>query len=426
MASVIFYQRTTKGPSKPAPIRVRVVDQRGQFYGKTHLELQPKFWNPKAKTNIGRLSKSGDFTNRDWFISEIEKLENAIRLEFQKVAEPNGKWLAKVIDKAAHPEKYEEKPLTLFEWLENHIRESEETNRVGYRMISGYNVTLKLLKEFSDQNREQPLNFNDINRDFNIDFVQWLKTKNVGTKEAPKNYKANTIAKNIRNLKAFLNEATKQGVNSNMAFREFEKKTEDTDTIYLTPKELQTLWNLDLSNKPHLERVRDLFLVGCWTGLRFGDLSRVRPENIKDGFIEIEQEKTKGLVIIPLHHYVTAILDKYNGELPKAISNQKTNKYLKDIARLSGLTDNIHITETVGGVQRSVKRQKWELVTTHTARRSFASNQYRSGFPATSLMRITGHKTERAFLRYIRLSDKEHAKMLREHWLKQGNHLKVV
>lgn len=125
MASVIFYQRTTKGPSKPAPIRVRVVDQRGQFYGKTHLELQPKFWNPKAKTNIGRLSKTGDFTNRDWFISEIEKLENAIRLEFQKVAEPNGKWLAKVIDKAAHPEKYEEKPLTLFEWLENHIRESE-------------------------------------------------------------------------------------------------------------------------------------------------------------------------------------------------------------------------------------------------------------------------------------------------------------
>lgn len=152
-----------------------------------------------------------------------------------------------------------------------------------------------------------------------------------------------------------------------------------------------------MSNHTHLERIRDLFLVGCWTGLRFGDLSRVKPENIKDGFIEIEQAKTMGLVIIPLHHYVTAILGKYNGELPKAISNQKTNKYLKDVARMAGLTDNVHITETVGSLQKSVKRQKWELVTTHTARRSFASNQYRSGFPAQSLMRITGHKTEKAF-----------------------------
>lgn len=423
MASIKFYQRTSKKLNEPSTIRVKVVDNRGTFWAKTHLELPLKFFNSDQRTNPKKstlfpmkLSKSGDFSDRDWFISEIEKLEKTIRLELQKVSEPGSKWLTELVDKTAHPEKYEEKPVTLFEWIEKHIRESEKTNRVGYRMISGYNVTLKLLKEFSDQNLEQSLNFNDIDRVFYIDFVEFLKAKN---------YKTNTIAKNIRNLKAFLNEATKQGVNSNMAFRAFEKKTEDTDTIYLTPDELETLWKLDLSNKPHLERVRDLFLVGCWTGLRFGDLSRVKPENIKDGFIEIEQAKTKGFVIIPLHHYVTAIFDKYNGELPKAISNQKTNKYLKNIARLAGLNDNIHITETVGGVQRSVKRQKWELVTTHTARRSFASNQYRSGFPAQSLMKITGHKTEKAFLRYIRLSDKEHAKMLREHWLKSGNHLKV-
>lgn len=433
MASIRFYQRTSKRLNEPAPIRVKVVDSRGTFWAKTHLELPLKFWNSDQKTNPKKstlfpmkLSKAGEFTDRDWFNNEIEKLEKTIRLELQKVSEPNSKWLSELVDKTAHPEKYQEKPITLFEWIENYIRESQKTNRVGYRMISGYNVTLKLLKEFSERNREQPLNFIDIDRGFNIDFVQWLKTKNIGTNETTKHYKINTIAKNIRNLKAFLNEATKQGINSNMAFREFEKKTEETDTIYLTPDELQTIWKLDLSNHSHLERIRDLFLVGCWTGLRFGDLSRVKPENIKDGFIEIEQAKTKGFVIIPLHHYVTTILDKYNGELPKAISNQKTNKYLKDVARLAGLTDNVHITETIGNFQKSVKRQKWELVTTHTARRSFASNQYRSGFPAQSLMRITGHKTEKAFLRYIRLSDKEHARMLMEHWLKQGSHLKVI
>ena len=87
---------------------------------------------------------------------------------------------------------------------------------------------------------------------------------------------------------------------------------------------------MDLSGNPSLDRVRDLFLVGCYTGLRFSDFSRLTPKNIADGFIEIEQSKTGDSVVIPVHSVIKKIIKKYNG-LPPTISNQKFNTYLKDI-----------------------------------------------------------------------------------------------
>lgn len=200
----------------------------------------------------------------------------------------------------------------------------------------------------------------------------------------------------------------------------------EVESIALNESELNQLAKLDLSNKPHLERARDLFLCGCWTGLRFGDLSRVRPENIQDGFIYITQSKTGDRVTIPLHPVVSEILQKYDGQLPPAISNQKTNEFLKAIGQLAGLNDPIHQTEIKGGIKRTVKRQKWEMVSTHTARRSFATNLYKSGFPSPSIMKITGHKSEAAFMKYLKVSPDDHARLLQQHWTKNGNHLKVV
>ena len=142
--------------------------------------------------------------------------------------------------------------------------------------------------------------------------------------------------------------------------------------------------------------------------------------------IHLEQSKTGSRVIIPLHPVVNNILEKYNNELPRVITNQKFNKYLKEVTKEAKLEDLVHKAITKGGVRKSTRHKKRELVTTHTARRSFATNLYKSGFPSRSIMQITGHKTEAAFLKYIKVTPEEHAKMLELHWKQQGSKLRVV
>lgn len=226
-----------------------------------------------------------------------------------------------------------------------------------------------------------------------------------------------------------LNDATERGLNENLYFKRksFKKPTELTTSIYLNDAELKVLQQTNLSHHPRLDRVRDLFLIGCHTGLRHSDWSKVTPEQIEDGFITITPNKTKDAVVIPVHDTVLQIIEKYNGKLPKVPSNQKTNEYLKDIGKM---LENLKKTETKritkGGLLQSSNMEKWELLTTHVARRSFATNQYLAGIPTITIMAITGHKTEREFLRYIRATSKEHAQVMKLQWENNRKQTKVI
>ncbi len=198
---------------------------------------------------------------------------------------------------------------------------------------------------------------------------------------------------------------------------------EEVHNVYLNESELAHLWALDLSNQPRLERVRDLFLVGCWTGLRFSDFTNLRPENIIGSIAQIQTQKTGEVVTIPIHPIVRQILNKYSGNLPREISNQKMNGYLKEISQLASFDEKGIATITKGGSKTSSFKAKWERVSTHTARRSFATNQYKAGFPSILLMKITGHKTEKAFLKYIKVDQEEAAQQLAKLW--ENNHQQV-
>ena len=172
-----------------------------------------------------------------------------------------------------------------------------------------------------------------------------------------------------------------------------------------------------------LDKVRDLFLVGCWTGLRYSDWNKVYPKN---GFITLNQQKTGRPVVIPVHSTVEKILNKYEGDLPKPITNQKFNEYLKQVAKLADFKEAVTKQITRGGKVETEIKPKWKLVTTHTARRSFATNMYKAGIPSITIMAVTGHRTETAFLKYIKVTPQEHAEKMREIWLKAGEHLKVA
>jgi integrase len=173
-----------------------------------------------------------------------------------------------------------------------------------------------------------------------------------------------------------------------------------------------------------------LFLVGCYTGLRFSDLKNLKKDHIRDGKINLRVEKTEKSIVIPVHTIVSQIMKKYKestpNSLPPAISNQKMNGYLKEIGIKAKIKDPIIINEIKGNMNVETKKFKYELICTHTARRSFATNLYLSNFPTIEIRMITGHRTESSFLRYIKMEGQQSASRLLEHWAKQTKLKKVV
>ena len=119
-------------------------------------------------------------------------------------------------------------------------------------------------------------------------------------------------------------------------------------------------------------------------------------------------------------------MEKYYGKLPKPISNQKYNDYLKEAAKLAELNSIFIKTVSINGMKVEKKYPKYKLISSHTARRSFCTNAYKDGIPTLSIMAISGHKTEKAFLKYIKVDGEEHAKKVLEMWQKNGEFIKVV
>ena len=258
----------------------------------------------------------------------------------------------------------------------------------------------------------KPVDYNIITLEF------YTKYKNYLTQ---KGYTLNTIGALLKNIKILLKQAYREGLHENKVFEhpEFRKFQEDTDSVYLNDEELNRLYALDLTKDQRLERVRDVFLIGCYSGLRWSDFSQLKPSNIKKDdkgtFLSVDTRKTGKRVAVPLNPNALAILAKYGNILPEPISNQKFNKYLKELAKLAELNTVESIGQTIGG-KRTVKLyEKWELVRTHTARRSFATNAYLAGIPPVSIMMVTGHKTETQFLKYIKVTGEENAIMLLSH-----------
>ncbi|MBA7533404.1 Tyrosine recombinase XerC [subsurface metagenome] len=226
-------------------------------------------------------------------------------------------------------------------------------------------------------------------------------------------------------MKRILNEASLPEVNINkfVFYKRFKVFQEDTDAIYLNEEELQAMYKLDLSNEPCLDHVRDLFLVGAWTGLRFSDLSNIQAKNIQGDYIHIQTRKTGQKVVIPIHWMVKAIMakykDRFENNLPSGINNWKMNSCLKEIARkLDELKVKESIKYTKAGKTIQMKKEKAEMVTAHTARRSFATNMYKRGVPVIAIMGVTGHRTETSFLRYIKVTPDEHAKIMMSYFQK--------
>jgi integrase len=227
-----------------------------------------------------------------------------------------------------------------------------------------------------------------------------------------KKYATNTIGRNTRTIKTILNKAVQEDFKVNMKFQgAFKSESEAVDNAYLTEAELEQIYKHDFSDNPRLDRVRDMFLIGCWTGLRFSDYSDIKPEHINNGMIKMVTQKTKQQVIIPLHPTVKAIFEKYNYQLPFTISNQKFNDYLFEVCKDAEINEPYTKSFTKEGKRKVLAGAKHEFITSHSARRSFATNMFKRGISPYLIMSITGHKTETEFMKYLKVSAQERAEM---------------
>jgi integrase len=280
--------------------------------------------------------------------------------------------------------------------------------------LKAMGTTLNHLRDFEKAKRYL-VDFDTITQDFYDKFTAYLKAKGISL---------NTRGRHIKDVKTVMADALhrtfevdgkKHPYTTNREFMDFAVTKEDAEHVYLNWDEITQLYTFDLSDNKPLERVRDLFVFGCMVGLRYSDYSKVKPENIVDvdgeKFLYVRTQKTGEVVYIPCNPVVLDIFSKYasnRNQLPRTISGQKFNEYIKDAARLAGLTDT-------GRLLSSPDAALCDLISSHTARRSFATNYYLDGFPTIDLMRITGHKTERAFLTYIKVSKLKAAQRLAEH-----------
>jgi len=299
---------------------------------------------------------------------------------------------------------------SLIDFIASYIKECTKIKNPN--TVRTYITTFKHLKSYAKFHSIN-LDYSSITLDFYNSFVDYL-THDLSLSQ-------NTIGKHIQVFKTFMNEATDRGFNKKMDFRgrKFKRLAEPVESIYLNLEELERIRGLDLTQSPSLERVRDLFLIGCYTGLRYSDFIKIKPENItvegQGQYLEMLTQKTSQRVVIPLKPIVLEILKKYGGIIPKPLSNQKMNQYLKVIGKQAGITNKILVTRTKAGIRSEKLIPKYELIHTHTCRKSFATNAFRSGLSTLSIMKITGHKTETQFFKYVRITEQENASNLINH-----------
>ncbi|PKB42703.1 MULTISPECIES: tyrosine-type recombinase/integrase [Cellulophaga] len=378
-----------------------------RFKYSTGEKINPKFWNKSTQ----RVKASKQFIEYPEFNSRLDIIENGINTAFRKLlndgVQPDNKNLKSALEEELSDNFIKTKKTTFFDFIESYIEESKSLKKIG--TIKVYNTTFRYLKEYAQ--KYKPIDFDSITLEFYNSYLTYL------TKDF--NLSSNTVGKHIKTIKSFMNEATERGLNTNLEFRKRKFKTirEEADTIYLNLDELKSIEKLKLDASPRLKKVRDLFLIGCYTGLRFSDFTQIKPENISTDIstLQIRTQKTGQRVTIPIHKTVKRILNEYNNLLPKAYTNQTMNDYLKEIGSIAGIKEIVETTITKGGKIEKTAQPKYKLISTHTARRSFATNLYLAEVPSISIMKITGHKTEKSFLQYIRVSQKENADKLLTH-----------
>lgn len=257
------------------------------------------------------------------------------------------------------------------------------------------------------------LPFNQVNLSFLKTFKDYLYTakftKNVRGVEFECNYKLNYIGKHIKQLNQIVDAAIEAGHVELFMRKSIKAQFEEVDSIFTDFEELQRFIDLDLRSYPEEEVVRDKYVFNCFLGMRYSDLNKLEKHLFQWRTIEGKrhlifvgrQIKTDNRVEFPIHANAVKILEKYQFELPK-MHEVEFNKLIKIVAEKAGLTDLFRKRETRGYKTEQNDIPRFHLISTHTGRRSFCTNFYQRGVNIQAIMSVSGHKTEKEFLKYVK------------------------
>jgi integrase len=391
--------------------------------------VNPEFWLNNQRTSIGIKHPDGKKINNR--LDEIEK--------HLKSAEDYFRDKNQIPDFATFKDKFQEfrdgkKPsadITFVEYLKKFISESS----FEYETLKKYKTALNKLTAWETY-KERILTFDNIDIHFYTDFEKWFYSllKSGKDKETKESFSSNYFGSIIKVIKKLMNQARADGltVATGDRHKDFKIPADTADSIYLTIAELEKIHRLEITpqklaefypkiSAQNLQRkvdsclyIRDLFLIGAFTGLRVSDFTRLDDIHFTEKYLTITTKKTNKKVIVPLHKIVRQIIE--NGfDFTRRISDVKINKQIKQVCKIAGINEAVETTIKRAGKEVRTVSEKWQLVSTHTARRSAATNLYKAGIPSISIMKITGHTTEKSFLKYIKISQEENAELMAEH-----------
>lgn len=355
-------------------------------------------------------------------LEKIEKAVEAATLFFKDRKQPTP---AEFRNKVNEGVKYGTSDLSFIDAVERFYK----SKNYRYETKKKYITAINKLEAYQESTG-RVLYFDDITIDFYRDFRRWFYR----LEKAPGvPYSKNYFGSIIKVIRKVMVSGLEGGLHTNRGFQhsEFTVEQEAAESVYLSESELKQIYALDITpqkvaaitkdKRPHniakkaaaMRRVRDRFLIGAYTALRVSDFNRLNASHFADGFLRISTKKTQKPVVVPVHPVVKEIVGR--GGLDYRISEQKINKHIKEVCQLAGIDAPVVKNTTRAGASIETTQPKYKLISSHTGRRSAATNMFKAGIPAISIMKITGHTTENSFMKYIRITQEENAELLKNH-----------
>jgi len=410
---VSFYPDRSKSPNTVRTIWANIYEDRNKLLLNTHEKVDTKYWDKKShRANIRKAKDprlKGELNLLNRFLSSYEGKIHSIRLKM-KTENPSIEFSE--IENQIKIE-FGKKSNTFYDIYNQFIIAKGAI--VGKETIQKHKRLKTILGDF-EKDTGYKVNFNSINKLFEDKFFSYL----IEDKEMLNS----TAHKTISFLKTFLIWAYDRKLNPNRDFRSFKGKTYENEVIFLTEEELMTLYNFKLDDD-RLARVRDVFVFQCFTGPRYSDILSLKKEDIRAGTWNLRQQKTKNITQIPLNKYAISILSKYPDNNLPVISNQKMNNYIKELCELAGIDETITIVKYRGNKRIEETKKKFEIIGTHTARRTFITLSLRKGMKPEVIMKITGHKSYKMFQKYLKIADDHTRKEMFEAWGEPLNQVNI-
>ncbi|MCX6154919.1 MAG: tyrosine-type recombinase/integrase [Candidatus Kapabacteria bacterium] len=371
-------------------IRLYIRYNRNAYPVSTDLSIDPKFWDSKE----GKPKNA--YPERIELQSYLDNFKSRISKEIIKFIDNNPKYSYEEI-KEVVKSTLQKKEITGFFDKFREFNELHKDKSISWH--KKYNSILVHLKEFEALQKITKKDFKITYHSIDLSFFQKLQNFYIDVKK----HNNNNIRKNLQFIRVFLQWSEDNGIQINQSYHKFKlNREEERDIIFITEEELLSIFNYDFSDNERYDHARDLFILQCATGLRISDLKRITKDNIKNGFIEIRQQKTSNFVTIPLTPYSEIILNKYD-VLP-SISEVELNRTIKQVCKDCGLNEIITISSKSGNKLNEEKFEKWQKISSKIGRSTFASLNLAKGVPEHIVKSMTGHKDSRAFAKYVGVS----------------------